>query len=462
MTIAAPAAVPDPIPPSTSDNFPQSWRLGYIITAIILGAVALGFIIAPLHNYAHSLSTVREGATKDYYVWYCTGLRELGRIDGGNIYKIQDDGTFEFMYPPATAALLAIPVATGRLGMMIILITLNTIAWAAAIFLSVFLITRKTLRQNPLLYLLPALFCTPFIWATYLLGQVNLFLLTVMLLGFLLLWKKPFWAGTLFALATAIKAFPFLILLYLVYRRCWVAIVGLFVGLIFLLVVLPLPFRGGAQTVADLNTWTHGMLLNNSAQGVGQRPQRTYLWKNQSMLATVTRLLRHVESERTKDTGKPPVFVNVLDVSPKEAAGAVLAVAAGLVGFFLIVTPKLPRGRPASPTEIAIVLLLMLMLSPYCFGYFFTWLLFPFTLLTQLILTTPKPVAKKWLVVTIVALLLLAMELPLPVVVWMRDVGNDCFACLLLALALGVWLYSRRGSAEPTVGAIAVGERVSS
>jgi len=74
-------------------------------------------------------------------------------------------------------------------------------------------------------------------------------LLAMMLYGFWLLrLKRPWMAGSMFALATAIKVFPVAVLPYLVWRRQWAAAAGTVVFLGVLLFVLPAPFAVSSTT----------------------------------------------------------------------------------------------------------------------------------------------------------------------------------------------------------------------
>ena len=123
------------------------------------------------------------------------------------------------MYPPSCAVLLAMGSIVGERQMVLALIMLNSAAWLASIVLAVYLATGKAARQNPLLYIVPMLAVVPFISDTFLLGQPNLLLLALMLGGFACLRRRwPWGAGALIGLAAAIKAFPAMALVYLVYR----------------------------------------------------------------------------------------------------------------------------------------------------------------------------------------------------------------------------------------------------
>src|SRR5205085_3177474 len=102
-------------------------------------------------------------------------------------------------------------------------------------------------------------------------------------------------AGALVAIAAAIKAFPAIAIVYLIYRRYWLAAASFVLTLVFLLIVLPIPFRGWDLAKQDLQRWSNGMLFKYDENGVGQRLGRSTSWKNQSIWGVANRLLRHVE-----------------------------------------------------------------------------------------------------------------------------------------------------------------------
>ena len=69
---------------------------------------------------------------------------------------------------------------------------------------------------------LPGFVTVTFVFDMFDLGQPNLVLLAMMLYGFWLLQhERPWMAGSMFALATAIKVFPVAVLPYLIWRRQW-------------------------------------------------------------------------------------------------------------------------------------------------------------------------------------------------------------------------------------------------
>src|SRR5207247_7140960 len=127
-----------------------------------------------------------------------------------------------------------------------------------------------------------------YIWSTYHLGQPNLVLLALMLGAFVALRaKREIIAVGVIAIAAAIKAFPVMAIVYLLYRRYWTAAASLVVALVFLLLILPAPFRGFERAWRDLEKWSVGMLSYNEAS-VDQCLMRSYIWKNQSFVVRRT------------------------------------------------------------------------------------------------------------------------------------------------------------------------------
>ena len=175
------------------------------------------------------------------------------------------------MYPPPCALFLAPVSWLGQFGLILVLVVINAGAWITSILCSVYLATGKRGRQHALLYFVPSFIVIVYVWSNFLLGQPSLLLLMLMLGAFVCLrGKHQFFAGTLIALAAAIKAFPVIAIVYLVYRRYWVAAGSLVAVLAFLLVLL-IPFRGPALAKQDLQRWTSGMLLRYDESGVAQR-----------------------------------------------------------------------------------------------------------------------------------------------------------------------------------------------
>jgi hypothetical protein len=81
----------------------------------------------------------------------------------------------------------------------------------------------------------------------------------------------------------------------------------------------------------------------------------------------------------------------------------------------------------------------MLMITPLSFGYFYSWLMLPFAVITQRMVPGKSSTVLWW---SLPALALLAFGIPLP-----REAqlyGNTFFATLLLFLGLSIELLRRK------------------
>src|SRR5437016_430147 len=299
---------------------------------------------------------MRGHSTKDYWVWYQTGQTVL---QGGAIYPDRWH-KFPFMYPPPCALFLAPVSALGQTGLVVVLALINAAAWICSIVFSVRLATGAWHRAHPLVYLVPSLVVGAHVWGNFLLGQPSLVLLALMLGAFIALQRKFHWlAGSLIAIAAAIKAFPVIAIIYLVYRRYWIAIASLVLTLMFLLIILPIPFRGSALAKQDLERWSSGMLQYDET-GVGQRLGRSNSWKNQSIWGVANRLFRHVEYDHKYEPHEP-VYANVVDLDFGTVNRIILSCALVLGIVFITVMPG-GAGRVPETDAIEFALLLLLVL----------------------------------------------------------------------------------------------------
>ena len=406
----------------------------------VFGFVLLVFVTVPIWH------SVRGHSTKDYWVWFQTGQTVL---QGGEIYPDRWH-KFPFMYPPACALFLAPISALGLTGLVIVLALVNAAAWIGSIIFSVRLATGRSGRADLLVYIIPGLVMGAHVWGNFLLGQPSLVLLALMLGAFLCLQRKRDWtAGGLIAVAAAIKAFPVMALVYLIYRRYWIATASLLVTLAFLLIVLPLPFRGFAQATQDLGRWSTGMLFKYDETGVGQRLGRSNSWKNQSIWGVANRLLRHVEYDHKYEPHEP-VYANVADLDFNTVNRIIVACALALGVAFVTVMPRAARRTPETDAiEFALLLLLMLVFTPLSFGYLFVWLLYPLTVVARRIFDGTGSHAVLAACAGS-ALALLALSIPFRVTA--QTYGNALFATLLLFAGLSVELWRiKRGSIPGTI-----------
>src|SRR5438552_11582801 len=272
-------------------------RRGLLWTFIVTATV---FSVLPLLRY------LRGHSIFGYELWYATGKHVLADDE---IYFFRA-GKYDFMYPPPCALFLAGASLLGQGGLIVLLVAINSAAWFCSAKVSALLARGDQRTTNPWLYLIPSLLVIVYIWSSYHLGQPNLVLLGLMVGAFLALRANhEAVAGGLIAVAAAIKAFPVLAIVYLVYRRYWKAAASLFATLLFLLLILPAPLRGFERAWHDLEKWSAGMLKYSDVT-VGQRPMRSYTWKNQSLVGVSNRLLRHVDADAAS-APHTPAYLNV-------------------------------------------------------------------------------------------------------------------------------------------------------
>jgi Glycosyltransferase family 87 len=396
----------------------SSLVLLFVVTAAV-------FSVLPILRY------LRGHTIFDYELWYATGKHALA---GDEIYFFRA-GKYDFMYPPPCALFLAGASVLGEGGLIFLLVAINSAAWFFSAKLSALLARDDRSATNPWLYLIPSLLVIVYIWSSYHLGQPNLVLLALMVGAFVALRAEcEIVGGGLIAVAAAIKAFPVLGIIYLVYRRYWKAAISLVATLVSLLLILPAPFRGFERAWHDLEKWSAGM-LKYSEVTVGQRPMRSYTWKNQSLIGVSNRLLRRVDADAASAPHKP-VYVNLADLSFPVINTIIISAALALGIVFIAVMPdRDTRTAESDAIEFALLLLLMLMLTPLSFGYFYSWLMLPFAVITQRVLVGKGSSVLWW---TLAALALLALGLAWPHGAQLY--GNTFFATLLLFIGLSVEL----------------------
>jgi hypothetical protein len=391
----------------------------FIVTAVAFSAV-------PLLHYFRCRSIL------DYKLWYDTGKHVLA---GDEIFLVRS-GKYDFMYPPSCALFLATASLLGQAGLILLLVAINSVAWFSSARPAAILANGRRFGNNVWLYLIPSLLVIVYIWSSYHLGQPSLVLLALMLGAFVALRaQREVHAGALIALAAAIKAFPVIAIIYLIYRRYWKAALSVVVTLTFLLLILPAPFRGFERAWHDLEKWSSGMLKYDAA-AVAQRPMRSYTWKNQSLVSVTNRLLRHLDADAAS-APHTPIYVNLADLRFRTVNAIIISVALALGILFITVMPQRSmRTAESDAIEFALLLLIMLMITPLSFGYFFSWLMLPFAVITQRVLAG-KGSALLWWSVPAVAVLALALPFPRGAQLY----GNTLFATLLLFLGLAVELF---------------------
>jgi len=461
---------------------PRLWRgllTLFLVSMVVFSAIPLTIDLLGTPN-------------KDYSLWYQVGvvIRQ-----GMNIYPDPATGRlFPFMYPPSAAAILGFLSVLGKHTMTLVLVLAHSAAWIGAIALSVWLATGgkgKSMRQHPLLVAAPSLCIIALIHNTYLLGQPNLTLLTLLLAAFACLrLRREVPAGVLVATAAAIKAFPILALGYFLYRRMWRAAIAMVAVLLVWLLVVPLPFRSTAQAISDLAVWSRGMVFTYNAQGIAQRPYRSFSYKNQSIMALAHRLLRDVPADGEKvlsqhlaerRQGQPPRGmladgsidlaamltastesprwddqyegvelamkqawrVNVAALDFRTVTAVTLAAMLALCLFVVAVLPaRMLRTAHTDALEFALITLLIVMFSPLSFNYAFVWLIYPLTVALNLVLNVPSRGTWRTLEIAWIVSIFLIPGLAIVMPLYAQAYGNLFVPALLLVIGLGVRMWA--------------------
>src|ERR1700730_2212330 len=271
------------------------------------------------------------------------------------------------------------------------------------------------------------------------LGQPNLVLLALMLLGFWLLQQGRSWSsGSLFALATAIKVFPVAVLPYLLWRRQWASAASMAIFLVVFLIVIPTPVRGFQHNLSELKTWYQGMVGSSSEAGFGKRDDQNWSWMNQSIISLTHRLTRPVDYNQD-NPNNAPAYMNLLDLDFKTANLIVLGVSLIIgLGFVAVMPPRQRRTPRSDAEELGILFCLMTVASPLARQYYFIWLFFPLTVLIHRAAYDPRAAVRRgtWIALAISGFLV-CLSLP----VFSNDLqawGNNLAATALIAGGL-VW-----------------------
>lgn len=188
-------------------------------------------------------------------------------------------------------------------------------------------------------------------------------------------------------------------------------------------------------------------MLKYSEATVGQRPMRSYTWKNQSLIGVSNRLLRHVDAD-VASAPHQPVYVNFANLSFPVVNAIIISIALALGLLFVTVMPQRDmRTADTDAVEFALVLLLMLMVTPLSFGYFYSWLMLPFAVVTQQTLARKRVAVLWW---ALLALVLLALGLAFPRGAQLY--GNTFFATLLLFIGLSIELLNNKRHTRDQAG----------
>ena len=328
----------------------------------------------------------------------------------------------------------------GQTGLITALVLVNAVAWTAAILLAVRLATSSWQRQHLLLYLVPSMVISVFAWSNFHLGQPSLLLLALMLGGLAALQcKREVLGGALFAFAASIKAFPFVVIIYLLYRRYWVAAASARAAAGI-----------SARALADAVSWfqrkpartsnagRRGCFLNTTKKA-WRSVRRSNSWRNQSIFGVANRMLRHVDADE-QFKRHTPIYANFAELSFQAVTGVIVGIGLLLGLSCILELPQRDRRTPATDAiEFALFILLLLMFTPLSFGYLFACLLYPYTVIVQRMLIAPN---RRLLICAAAAAFLLTLAIPMQKLA--QTYGNYFFAALLLFIALALELWEQK------------------
>ena len=340
------------------------WGWPWVHTAA-LALLCIGFALPPI------ISTIQHGnAAKDYRLWYAVGLQVC---NGEPLYPTDSNGEFPFIYPPTLAVFVFAPLSCAepgrvrggpdrRHGWMLVCIA-PALGQAGG---GAYQLPSSGLRYG-------GRATVPYVWDMFLLGQVNLLLLTLTLGSLAALRAGWSWSAAAFwGWPSRSRGFR---------SRSWsispraalVAVLATLGATAAVLLLLPAPIRGFERNLAEVRVWAAGMLGDQSGNTLAQRNEIGFTRRNQSLEAVAHRLLRPLPAG---DPHKAPVYVNLASVSPATARAVGIGGCLLLGCVLLIVTRR--RFAPtagAEGLEVGMVLVLTVLCSPLSWTYFFCWLM---------------------------------------------------------------------------------------
>lgn len=242
-------------------------------------------------------STVYRAAWDDVTHTDYTVYRAAGQavLEGGNIYTVQNEHGWNYVYPPPFALLL-VPLA--RLSLAVgsgLWYLLEIVAIGLSSLMAVSLLGKVVREEHKTaLYALPLLYLSTLLVSGIQRCQASEFVVfLVVATAYFHLRRRPLLAGMSLAAAAVIKVFPLALLAYFIVRRQWRVVFACVAGLILMLFVLPSLFWGWHQNLIYLNDWlatvARPALMSNaeraSATPLYAQLMNTYKSRNQSLEA---------------------------------------------------------------------------------------------------------------------------------------------------------------------------------
>jgi hypothetical protein len=334
----------------------MTWKPQYTQSAAALLVVILVVILVQRGLWKGGV--FHEGRSNDFRAYHLAAQGVLR----GDLTAAFRDQTRPYMYPPTFAILISplglLPYRTA----LVLWTVLNA-------FLVIYIFRRMDRILGlplPLVARVAGFFLIyRFLESDFTNGNANVIVLAVVLAGFD--WARRHdstTAGGILSVAILAKVTPVLILPWMVYRRRWKMLGGVFVGLLLLGLVMPGMVLGPQGAAHAWKTWKSVTIdhLDPTSGSYAEEPASGYE-PGQSLRALVHRLLRDSDATAHDDT---TVSIHLIDL-PKQTADVVyLIAAAAMILLALYAAWRRARGAGLGwrPEEIAAACALMVLLAP--------------------------------------------------------------------------------------------------
>jgi hypothetical protein len=187
------------------------------------------------------------------------------------------------------------------------------------------------------------------------------------------------------------------------------------------------------------------MVLKYDEEGIAQRPDRCYSFKNQSIMALGNRLLRSIPADGEADLGWK---VNLVDLDFKTVNRIIAGASLALCLFYVAMMPRAGnRNRVTDGIEAAMLSILILFFAPLSFNYSYNWLIFPLSVVMCLAMAAPAGSTARRARLGCVAASIVVLALAIPMLRGAQAYGNVFASGLILFVWLGFEL--RKASRSP-------------
>ena len=193
-------------------------------------------------------------ARTDYTVYRLAGQ---AAVHGGNLYAVQNERGWNYVYPPPFALLMVLFANLSLAWGALLWYLLEVVAIALSAIMSVSLLEPVPKgRYRMALYSLPLLYLSTLLVSGIMRCQASEFVIALVIATFYFHFRqRPALAGLCLAGAAAIKVFPLALLAYFIVRRQWRVLAATLAGTALLLLVLPALFWGWQQNMTYLHEW---------------------------------------------------------------------------------------------------------------------------------------------------------------------------------------------------------------